>query len=67
VGLGAELWLADAHVLVGSVMLFVSGGILYLTFQDIAPQVRLEKHWGPPLGAVFGFMIALAASLMSAG
>ncbi len=63
VGLAAHHWLADAHALVGGVMLFVSGGILYLTFHDIAPQARLEKHWGPPLGAVAGFMIALAASL----
>jgi zinc transporter, ZIP family len=67
VGLAAHLWLADAHALVGGVMLFVSGGILYLTFQDIAPQVKLENAWGPPLGAVMGFMIALAASLMSTG
>jgi zinc transporter, ZIP family len=67
VGLAAHLWLADAHALIGGVMLFVSGGILYLTFQDIAPQAKLESEWGPPLGAVMGFMIALAAALMTAG
>jgi zinc transporter, ZIP family len=48
-------------------MLFVSGGILYLTFQDIAPQAKLENAWGPPLGAVMGFMVALAASLTVGG
>ncbi len=67
VGLAAHLWLGDAHALIGAIMLFVSGGILYLTFQDIAPQAKLEKHWGPPLGAVAGFMIALTASLVSGG
>jgi zinc transporter, ZIP family len=67
VGTGAHLWLADAHAAVGSVMLFVSGGILYLTFQDIAPQAKLENAWGPPLGAVMGFMVALAASLTVGG
>ena len=40
-------------------MLFSSGGILYIVFQDIAPQVKLKKAWGPPLGAIFGFLIGL--------
>lgn len=45
----------------GSIMLFSSGGILYLIFQDIAPQARLENHWAPPLGAILGFTIALVS------
>lgn len=60
-GLGAHLWLGDAPAVIGGIMLFVSGGILFLTFQDIAPQVRLERHWSPPLAAVGGFLIAVAA------
>ncbi len=60
-GLGAHLWLGDAPALIGGVMLFVSGGILFLTFQDIAPQIRLEHHWAPPLAGVGGFLIAVAA------
>jgi len=43
----------------GVIMLFAAGGILYLTFQDIAPQSRLERRWAPPLGAVAGFMLGL--------
>ena len=35
-----------------------------LLFQDIAPQARLERHWGPPLGAVIGFGIALAGHML---
>ena len=46
-----------------AVLLFAAGGILYLTFQDIAPQSRLERHWAPPLGAVLGFALALLADM----
>jgi ZIP family zinc transporter len=47
-------------------MLVASGGILYLIFQDIAPQSRLEKHWAPPLGAVIGFCLALFSDMLVA-
>lgn len=47
--------------LLGAVMLFAAGGILYLVFQDIAPQSRLKRHWAPPLGAVLGFALAMQA------
>ena len=57
-------WLADQDAILGSIMLFASGGILYLTFQDIAPQARLEQHWAPPLGAVLGFALALVGEML---
>jgi zinc transporter, ZIP family len=41
------------------IMIFASGGILYLIFQDIAPQSKMQRHWAPPLGAVFGFVVGL--------
>jgi ZIP family zinc transporter len=53
------LWLSESPQVVAAVMLFASGGILYSIFQDIAPQVKLEKHWAPPLGAVFGFVFGM--------
>jgi ZIP family zinc transporter len=53
------LYLREHQAVLGGITLFASGGILYLTFQDIAPQTRLERHWGPPLGAVCGFMLGL--------
>ena len=46
-------------VLLGATMLFASGGILYLIFQDIAPQSRMRRHWAPPLGAVIGFCVGM--------
>ena len=48
----------------GAIMLFASGGILYLIFQDIAPQSRLNRHWAPPLGAVVGFSISLFGDML---
>lgn len=48
----------------GAVMMLASGGILYLMFQDIAPQIPLENAWAPPLGAVLGFLLGLAGDLL---
>ena len=63
-GLVGWFWLADQETVLGSIMLLAAGGILYLTFQDIAPQARLERHWAPPLGAVLGFALALVGELL---
>lgn len=58
-GFSGYLWLAPHPEVLGAIMLFASGGILYSVFQDIAPQVRLERHWSPPLGAVAGFLLGM--------
>ena len=61
-------WIAAKFpAFVGAVMLFSSGGILYLLFQDIAPRSRLERHWAPTLGAVFGFCFAMLAEMLVTG
>jgi len=59
--LSQDLWL------MGAVMLFSSGGILYLIFQDIAPQSHMRRHWAPPLGAVLGFSIGMLGNSLVAG
>ncbi len=59
VGLIGLYWLSAYPTAVSVVMLFAAGGILYLTFQDIAPQAKLKKHWAPPLGAVAGFVFGV--------
>ncbi|RMJ04183.1 ZIP Zinc transporter [Marinobacter litoralis] len=66
-GAAGYFLLSDSHQLVSGIMLFAAGGILYIIFQDIAPQSRLEKHWGPPLGAVAGFLLGLIGSMMLSG
>lgn len=55
--------LSDFSAVVSGIMLFAAGGILYLIFQRIAPQARLEKHWAPPLGAVAGFLLGLLGKI----
>lgn len=45
--------------IISGIMLFAAGGILYIIFQDIAPQSKLKKHWAPPLGAVAGFLLGV--------
>lgn len=63
-GLLGYFFLSDHEKWLGCIMLFSAGGILYLLFQDIGPQSRLEKHWAPPLGAVLGFCFALFSEMM---
>ena len=53
------LWLKDCQEMVAAIMLFASGGIVYSIFQDIAPQVKLEKHYAPPMGAILGFVLGM--------
>ena len=50
--------------MIGAVMMFSAGGILYLMFEDIAPQVPLANTYLPPLGAVLGFALGLAGDLL---
>jgi ZIP family zinc transporter len=64
-GLSGYFWLADYPEYVSAIMLFASGGILYSIFQDIAPQVKLDKHWFPPMGGIFGFALGLIGYLLT--
>lgn len=63
-GIVGLYWLAPMPRVVSVIMLFAAGGILYLTFQDIAPQAKLEYHWGPPLGAVVGFVVGVVGQMV---
>jgi len=56
--------LGDAPAVVAALMLFAAGGILYLVFQDIAPQAALKRHWAPPMGAVAGFLLGLVGHML---
>lgn len=58
-GFAGYFFLSSHETALSAIMVFSAGGILYLIFQDIAPQARLEKHWAPPLGAVLGFLLGL--------
>jgi len=64
-GVAGYLWLGDMQQVIGAIMLFAAGGILYAIFQDIAPQVKLEKHYIPPMGALLGFVIGMLAFMIT--
>lgn len=56
--------LSQQVALMSGIMLFASGGILYIIFQDIAPQVPMQNRWLPPLGAIAGFALGLGGAMM---
>lgn len=58
------IWLSDYPAIIGGVMLFAAGGILYSVFQDMAPQIRMENKWLPPLGAIAGFLIGMIGFML---
>lgn len=64
-GLVGYLWLAGAPQVISAIMLMASGGILYSIFQDLAPQVKLENHWAPPMGAVLGFLLGMVGLMLT--
>lgn len=66
-GLTGYVFLSDNPEWLGAVMLFGAGGILYLTFQDIAPQAPLQRAWGPPLAAVGGFAVGMVCHAVVGG
>lgn len=59
--------LAQAQTLMAGLMLFASAGILYLVFQDIAPESKVNSSGMPALGAVAGFMLGLLGSMFISG
>ncbi|HKK15572.1 MAG TPA: divalent cation transporter [Gammaproteobacteria bacterium] len=61
------IWLSNHPAIIGAVMIYASGGILYLIFQDIAPQSHMRRHWAPPLGAVFGFALGMLGTNYTTG
>lgn len=57
-------WLSTSTATIGVVMLFCSGGILYLIFDDIAPRAHLKHHDFPAIGAVSGFLLGLVGTMV---
>lgn len=60
-------FLADFPKLVGFIMLFAASGILYLTFQDLAPQSRDGDRKLPAVGAVLGFLLGVIGQVLLDG
>lgn len=53
------LFLEGYPKIIAGLMLFAASGILYLTFQDIAPLSKMKKNWYPALGASLGFLVGI--------
>ncbi len=64
-GVSGYFWLSEFPQAISAIMLFASGGILYSIFQDLAPQVKLEKHWAPPMGALLGFVLGMLGLMLT--
>lgn len=56
--------LSDLPDITAHLMVFASGGILYLIFQDIAPQSKMENVWFVPLGATSGFLVGIIGEML---
>jgi len=56
--------LQDHPNITASIMAFAGGGILYLLFEDIAPQSTMKNFWLPPMGAVLGFLLGMIGNLL---
>lgn len=63
-GLSGYIFLSEYPSVTSGIMLFASGGILYLVFQDIAPQAVLKRHWFPAFGAVIGFLFGMIGKML---
>ena len=54
-----HFFLSDYPDITAYLMIFASGGILYLIFQDIAPASKMKESFIPSLGATAGFMVGM--------
>ncbi|MCB1120909.1 MAG: ZIP family metal transporter [Verrucomicrobiae bacterium] len=61
------LLLQEHPVVTAWIMSAAAGGILYLVFQDIAPQSKMRRHWSPTLGAVLGFVLGMIGEQILGG
>jgi ZIP family zinc transporter len=57
--LAGKILLSNSPKLIGAIMLFAAGGILYLVFQDIAPLSKKGNDWVPATGASIGFLVGM--------
>lgn len=59
-----HLFLADYPSLTAHLMVFASGGILYLLIQDIIPESKLINDYYTSLGATLGFLLGIVGEML---
>ena len=57
-------FLSAEDQMLGLLMLFCSGGILYLIFEDIAPGAHMTRETLPAMGSVAGFLLGLIGAML---
>tara|TARA_Y100000782_G_C10165750_1_gene257577 strand:- start:61 stop:774 length:714 start_codon:yes stop_codon:yes gene_type:complete len=57
--LAGHFLLQNSPQITALIMVYASGGIIYLLFQDIAPESTMKKIYLPPLGATAGFLVGM--------
>ncbi len=62
--LTGHFFLSDSPVITAHLMIFASGGILYLIFNDIAPESKLTGSYLTSLGATLGFLIGIMGEML---
>lgn len=58
------VFLSSSESVLAVIVLFCSGGILYLIFEDIAPKAHSKRISFPAMGAVAGFLLGLMGTMM---
>jgi len=57
--LSGHFYLSESPGLTAYLMIFSSGGILYLLIQDIIPKSKLKNNYSSSLGATLGFLVGI--------
>lgn len=57
-------WFSSSEIVLAMILLFCSGGIIYLIFEDIAPKAHSTESSFPAVGAVGGFLLGLLGTMI---
>jgi ZIP family zinc transporter len=57
-------FLSSSESALAMIMLFCSGGIVYLIFEDIATEAHSKRDSFPAMGAAAGFLLGLIGTMM---
>jgi len=58
------IWLSTSQLILAVILLFCSGGILYLIMEDIAPGAHSDRRSFPAIGAIGGFLLGMVGTML---
>lgn len=59
-----NLFLSDLPRVIAGLMVFSGAGIIYLMFQDIAPDSKIVGRWAPAVFGALGFLVGVIGQKM---